>query len=125
MALNTSIVELIRQEIGDDQDFADDNPHDPNTQLGNLEDIYNTADQGNGDILRTALIVWRKRRASYVSRGFDVTAAGSLMARRQRMLELDRTVKEYELLVDTTFKQRNQEIQSNYQQNESASSEFA
>lgn len=124
MALNSEVLELIRDEIGDDPDFADDNlSYDPDTQLGSLEEIYNSTNRGDQNILRTALIVWRKRRANYVSRGFDATAGGSLFARRQRMRELTRTVKEYELLVDTTARHSQSSVNSDYQQS-AESAEF-
>ncbi len=117
MALNVETVALIRDEIGGDSDFSDDDAsYDSSTQLGSLESIYNSTTRGNSNILRTALICWRLRRNDYVKRGFDATSAGSLMARRQRMRELDRIVKEYELMIDTTLKSRNASVLSDYQQ---------
>ena len=105
MVLLDSIVELIRDEIGGGADFGDDNPV-VSPQLDTLENIYNNVNRGNSNVLRTALICWRRRREAYQARGFDATAGGSLFARRQRMKYLDKKVKEYELLVDTTFRHR-------------------
>ena len=117
MALNNEVIKLIRDEIGDDPDFSDDDAsYDSTSHLGSLESIYNSTNRGNENILRTALICWRRRRNDYVKRGFDATASGSLMARRQRMRELDRMVKEYELLVDTTARHSNDSVLSDYQQ---------
>jgi hypothetical protein len=125
MALSAEIVTLIRDEIGGDPDFSDDDAgFDSTTQLGSLEAIYTSAKRGNGNVLRTALICWRLRQKDYVKRGFDATASGSLMARRQRMRELDRIVKEYEMLVDTTARHANSTVQSDYQQH-ADSSEFS
>lgn len=114
MVLLNSVVELIRDEIGAGADFGDDNPKSGN-ELDTLENIYNNADRGNSDVLRTALICWRRRREAYQARGFDATAGGSLFARRQRMKYLDKKVKEYELLVDTTFKHRQSRAQGKYE----------
>lgn len=109
MALAAQIVNLIRDEIGHDEDFVDntvDLAANPNA-YGALEDIYTDTERGNTDVLRTALVCWRIRRANYVKRGFDASASGSLMSRRQRMKELDKIVKEYELLIETTHRHKN------------------
>jgi len=126
MALNTDTLALIRDEIGGDPDFSDDDAsYDSAIQLGSLETIYSSTVRGNLNVLRTALICWRLRRNDYVKRGFDATSAGSLMSRRQRMRELNRQVKEYELLIDTTAKHVNDTINSDYQQDvASAGAEF-
>lgn len=117
MALSPSIVELIRDEIGPDTDFSDDTPH-TSPQFDSLENIYTNANRGNFNVLRTALICWRLRRNDYVKRGFDASTGGTLMARSRRIRELDRIVKEYELLVDTTFKHNTATIESTYQQSQ-------
>ena len=119
MALSPNIVELIRDEIGHDPDFSNDSPHDTAAgELDSLENIYTSTNRGKTNVLRTALICWRLRRADYVKRGFDASTAGTLMARRQRLKELNRTVKEYEILVDTTAKHFNSTILSTHQQSE-------
>lgn len=119
MALSPSIVELIRDEIGPDPDFSDDSPHDTSIgQLDSLENIYGNTNRGNLNVLRTALICWRLRRNDYVKRGFDASTAGTLMARRQRLAELNRIVKEYEILVDTTFKHQTATLKSTHQQSQ-------
>lgn len=117
MPLSPAIVELIRDEIGPDPDFANDSPHNPVIgQLDSLENIYTNTSRGNVNVLRTALICWRMRRFDYVKRGFDATAGGSLMARRQRMKELNQVVKELEILIDTTFRNANQTMVGTHDQ---------
>jgi len=101
MALDQTIIDQIRDEIGPDLDVTDADPPGP---LGDLETIYTDTDRGNFSTLRTALIVWKRRLASLQSRSFDATAGGSLMARSQRVRYLQRRVKELELLVDYTLK---------------------
>ena len=119
MALAAAIISLIRDEIGDSTSFyfSDDSPHTP-PQFDSLEDIYIDPARGNTNVLRTALICWRLRRSNYVQRGFDATAGGSLMARRQQMKTLEQKVKEYEILVDTTFRHANSSLQSTHVQSE-------
>jgi hypothetical protein len=117
MPLAQAIVDLIRDEIGVETDFVDQIADEGAGELASLEAIYVDDNRGNSDVLRTALICWRLRRNSYVSRGFDATAGGSLMARRQKMLEYDRRVKEYEILVDTTNRHRQSHANSAYEQN--------
>jgi len=128
MALDPTIAALIRDEVGSDPDFVtnnDDLAGAPAHTLDSLENIYTTTQRGNFDVLRTAYICWRLRRANYVKRGWDASTSGSLMSRRQRMKELDKIVKEYEILVDTTHRHAQSAVLSNYQANESGSSEFA
>ena len=122
MALSADILEQIRDEIGPDQDVTDATPAGP---IGDLETIYISVNRGNYSILRTALIVWKRRLASYQSRAHDATAGGSLMARSQRARFLQRRVKELELLVDYTLKGVNQEVVGNYEQNEDEGAEFS
>jgi hypothetical protein len=111
MALNPAIVELIRDEIGGDADFADDSPTGAG-QLGNLEDIYTDSERGNSNVLRTALICWRRRLFNLQSRSFDIVTEGSLMSRSQRIKFLERRIKDLELLVDTTLKGKNMTVVS-------------
>jgi hypothetical protein len=103
MPLTQAIIDRIRDEIGPDEDVSDEALMTP-APLGDLETIYIDEDRGNFSILRTALIVWRRRLAAVQSRSFDATAGGSLMARSQRVRYLQRRVKELELLVDYTLK---------------------
>ena len=125
MALSAELVNLIRDEIGIDADFADATVDEVSGQLGSLEAIYNSTLRGSENVLQTALICWRRRQKSYVSRGFDSTTGGSLMARRQRMKELTRIVKEYEFLVDTTARHSNVTVLSDHQQAEASSAELS
>jgi hypothetical protein len=118
MVLAVGIVELIRDEVGPDLDFANNTSELIAGQLDSLENIYTNSNRGSTSVLRTALICWRLRRADYVKRGFDASTAGTLMARRQKLREYNRIVKEYELLVDTTAKHVNSTIQSTHQQSE-------
>jgi hypothetical protein len=126
MALNVNVVALIRDEIGPDLDFANNAvDFDSSIHFDSLENIYNTVARGNSEILRTALLCWRMRRADYVKRGFDASVSGSLLARRQRMLELNRQVYRLELLVDTTARHVNSPVLSTYEQQVAAGgSEF-
>lgn len=121
MALEADILEQIRDEIGPDTDVTDTTPAGP---LGDLETIYTSVDRGNYSTLRTALIVWKRRLAAYQTRSHDATAGGSLMARSQRARFLQRRVKDLELLVDYTLKGVNQDVLSNFEQNED-SAEFS
>ena len=122
MPLAQTIINRIRDEIGEDLDVTDaaDSPPAP---LGDLETIYTDVNRGNLSTLRTALIVWKKRLAGMQTRSFDATAGGSLMARSQRIRFLQRRVKELEILVDYTLKGTNQTVLSTYQQS-SESAEF-
>lgn len=123
MALDADVLALLRIEVGDNQDFSDDDPH-VDGQLGSLEAFYNSTVIGNQNILRTALAVWRKRRADYVERSADASSGGQLVNRSQRMKFLDRMVARYEMLVDTTFKANNQRVLSNYEANDDEGGEY-
>ncbi len=103
MALTTSTIALIRDEIGNDTDFADATPH-VSPQLDSLENIYNDANRGNSNILRTALICWRRRLNSLQERSFDIITEGSLLSRSQRIKFMERKIVGLESLVDTTQK---------------------
>lgn len=109
MALAQTIIDQIRDEIGDDLDVADEALGEP-APLGDLETIYTDENRGNSSVLRTALIVWKKRLAKMQSRSFDATAGGRLLARSQRIRFLQRRVKELELLVDYSLVGINQSL---------------
>ena len=109
MALATTIVNQIRDEIGQDLDVSDAPINEP-PPLGDLETIYNDENRGNSSVLRTALIVWKGRLASMQARSFDATAGGRLLARSQRIRFLQRRVKELELLVDYSLVGINQSL---------------
>ena len=109
MALATTIINQIRDEIGQDLDVTDEALAEP-APLGDLETIYDDENRGNSSVLRTALIVWKGRLASMQSRSFDATAGGRLLARSQRIRYSQRRVKELELLVDYTLVGINQSL---------------
>ncbi len=111
MALTQTIIDRIRDEIGSDQDVTDA-AVSPSAPVGDLETIYTDVNRGNYSILRTAMIVWRRRLAEMQSRSFDATGGGSLMARSQRVRYLQRRVKELEILVDYTLVGTNQTVTS-------------
>ena len=111
MTLNPATATLIRDEIGPDQDFADDSPH-AGTQLGNLEDIYDTAERGGSNVLRSALICWRLRLFNLQERSFDIITEGSLLSRSQRIKFIERKIKNLESLVDTTQRGKNMTVNS-------------
>lgn len=114
MALSQDIIDLIRDEIGIDTDFVDNDSEltGGEEELGSLESVYTSANRGNFNILRTALIVWRRRLASHQGRAFDVTKEGAWLARSQRSRFLRAKVAEYERLVSDKPKSRNAEILS-------------
>ncbi len=109
MALATTIINQIRDEIGQDLDVTDEALAEP-APLGDLETIYSDENRGNSSTLRTALIVWKGRLASMQKRSFDATAGGRLLARSQRIRFLQRRVKELEILVDYTLVGVNQSL---------------
>ena len=109
MALATTIINQIRDEIGQDLDVTDEALAEP-APLGDLETIYDDENRGDSSVLRTALIVWKGRLAAMQSRSFDATAGGRLLARSQRIRYLQRRVKELELLVDYTLVGINQSL---------------
>ena len=119
MALSQSIINQIRDEIGEDLDVSDA-IITPAAPLGDLETIYTDTDRGNFSTLRTALIVWKKRLANMQGRSFDATAGGRLLARSQRVRFLQRRVKELELLVDYTLTGTNLTVLAPNQDTESA-----
>ena len=101
MPLSQDIIDLIRDEVGTDQDFVDNDSDITGAadELGSLESIYTDTNRGNGNVLITAAIVWRRRLASYNLRAFDVTKDGSWLARSQRVRYLQQMVNRYEKLV--------------------------
>ena len=109
MALATTIINQIRDEIGQDLDVTDEVLAEP-APLGDLETIYDDTNRGNSSVLRTALIVWKRRLAAMQARSFDATAGGRLLARSQRIRFLQRRVKELELLVDYSLVGINQSL---------------
>lgn len=116
MALSSAIIDQIRDEIGNDDDFVDNDTDLPGESytLGSLEGVYTSTSRGNEDVLRTALICWRRRLGNLQARSFDMTTEGSLYARSQRVRFIERRIKELELLVDTTHKGRNQDVVSGF-----------
>ena len=120
MALDQTIIDQIRDEIGPDLDVSDEVLSPNPAPLGDLETIYTDANRGNSSTLRTALIVWKRRLAAMQARSFDATAGGRLMARSQRIRFLQRRVKELEILVDYTLKGVNQTVLAPNQESESA-----
>lgn len=121
MALSAQIIALIRDEIGNDADFADNiSEFDSALHLDSLENIYTDSERGNYSILRTALLAWRRRLHSLQARSFDVTTEGTLLNRNQRIRFMERKIKHLESLVDITFKGRNMVVQSPYTAEEAA-----
>ena len=111
MTLNPAIATLIRDEIGGDADFNNNSPH-TGSQLGNLEDIYNTEARGGSNVLVSALICWRLRLFNLQERSFDIITEGSLLSRSQRIKFIERKIKNLEALVDTTQKGKNMTVNS-------------
>lgn len=99
MALSSDLVNLIRDEIGDDLDFVNDEVDEDANSIDSLESIYTDVNRGNGNVLITALIVWRRRLANMQARGFDITKEGNWLARSQRVKFLLSQVNKYERLV--------------------------
>lgn len=112
MALSTTILNQIRDEIGSDTDYSD----------AALETIYDDENRGNSSVLNTALIVWRRRLHDLQARSFDVSTEGSLLSRNQRIRFIERRIKELEMDADGTRKGANWSINSAQQQEEAASS---
>ena len=106
MTLDPLIVDLIRDEIGNDTDFSDNIPSTP-PQLDSLEKIYDDPNRGDSNVLRTALICWRRRLNSLQERSFDIITEGSLLSRSQRIKFLERRILNLATLVDTTQKGKN------------------
>ncbi len=111
MTLDPLIVDLIRDEIGNDTDFSDNTPSTP-PQLDSLEKIHDDPNRGNSNVLRTALICWRRRKGSLQERSFDIITEGSLLSRSQRIKFMEREIIRLESLVDTTQKGKNMTVVS-------------
>jgi len=109
MALAVGTIALIRDEIGNDTDFADADPAGTD-QLDSLENIYSDSNRGDSNILRTALICWRRRLFNLQERSFDIITEGSLLSRSQRIKFLERKIMKLEVLVDTTQKGKSMSI---------------
>lgn len=118
MALTQSIIDLIRDEIGPDQDWVDNTADKTGLpgELGALEDVYNDPNRGGGNILKTALICWRRRLHALQARSFDASTEGALMNRSQRIRFIERRIKTLENLVDTTYRATNSKVLSTYEQ---------
>lgn len=109
MALSAEVIALIRDEIGPDLDWVDntaDLTGDPE-ELGALEDVYTDTNRGDFNVLRTALICWRKRLAQQNARSFDITKEGNWLARSQRVKFLMNRVEHYERLLRDKPKGKN------------------
>ena len=126
MVLSAGTIALIRDEIGNDLDFSDADPAS-GLQLDSLENIYNDANRGNTNVLRTALICWRRRLFNLQERSFDVVTEGALLSRNQRIRFMERKIKNLEMLTDTTQKGKNMTVLSSVQVEAAvdAGSEFA
>lgn len=119
MVLAASVIALIRDEIGNDADFADNIiDFDAALHLDSLENIYVDDDRGESSPLITGLIVWRRRLHDLQTRSFDITTEGSLLSRNQRIRFIERRIKELELLVDSTPKGVNAIVQTPLQAEE-------
>ncbi len=107
MVLDPLIADLIRDDIGNDADFSDDTSGFAAPQLDSLEKIYDDPNRGNSNVLRTALICWRRRLNSLQERSFDIITEGSLLSRSQRIKFLERRILNLATLIDTTQKGKN------------------
>ena len=114
MALDPSIISLIRDEIGDDMDFVNDNGDLPGVPAAydSLENIYTDGARGNYSPINTALIVWRRRLGNHTMRAFDLAKEGNWYARSQRTKFLQFQVDKYERLAGQKYTGKNAEIQS-------------
>lgn len=121
MALSAGLISLIRDEIGDDLDFVDNEVDETASTIDSLESIYNDPERGQSNVLITALIVWRRRLANMQARGFDITKEGNWLARSQRVRFLLGRVSYYERLVMDKPSGRNALILSRAQQSSDTS----
>lgn len=114
MALDPSIISLIRDEIGDDADFVNDDGDLPGTPpaYDSLENIYTDGSRGNYSPINTALVVWRRRLGNHTMRAFDLAKEGNWYARSQRTKFLQFQVDKYERLAGQKYTGRNADIQS-------------
>ena len=112
MPLSENIITLIRDEIGNDLDFANNTSDLTADQYDSLENIYTDVNRGNSNILVTALIVWRRRLYNMQARSFDVTKEGAWLARSQRIRFLKQQVDHYQRLVGDRPRSRVAKIRS-------------
>jgi len=108
MALLDTIVAQLREHIGFDPDFSDDDPFKAPTQFGSLETLYNLY----VDVDRVALYVWRVRLGNHQNRAFDVAQEGNWIARSQKTRFLKSMVDKYERRAGDKSKGRNAKITS-------------
>lgn len=107
MALDPVIIEVLRDEIGPDTDWVDNDSELVAGSLGSLESLYLDPNRGGENVLRTALLAWRKRLAAMQARSFDVTKEGNWLARSQRVKFLQNRVEHYERLLRDKPKGKN------------------
>lgn len=113
MALTAAIILSIREHIGNDPDFADDEAKfDSTKQEGDLETIYDVYAGNAKRIDRTALHVWRVRLGNHQARSFDVAQEGNWLARSQRGRFLQRQVDKYERRAGDKGQGKNAKLQS-------------
>jgi hypothetical protein len=109
MALADATVLEIREHIGNDKDFSDDDgDFDESKQQGSLEALYTKYT----DVERVALHVWRNRLANHQNRAFDFAQEGNWMARSQKSRFLKSMVKKYEMRTREGARGSNAKIQS-------------
>ncbi len=124
MALSAEIIRHLRAEVGEDSDVTDE-PTTPAALVGDLSTIYTDTAMGNFSVLRTALVVWRKRLMNLNTRSFDATSGGRLLNRSQRIRYTERRIGELSQKVEYTLKGVNAEVQSKYQIEADSTSEFS
>jgi len=115
MALDPAIISLIRDEIGDDVDFVNDNtdlPGSPYPAYDSLENIYTDEDRGNYSPINTALVVWRRRLGNHTMRAFDLAKEGNWYARSQKTKFLQSQVAKYARLAGQAGQASNDAITS-------------
>ena len=118
MALDPTIIELIRDEIGDIQasevDFVNDDVDLPGVpaQIDSLEAIYTDVKRGNYSTLGTALVVWRRRYKNHRNRSFDISKEGNWLARSQKMRYMQQEIKKLEALTGAGIRGRNMPVVS-------------
>ena len=115
MALDPAIISLIRDEIGDDVDFVNDDtdlPGTPYAAYDSLENIYTDTDRGNYSPINTALIVYRRRLGNHTMRAFDLAKEGNWYARSQKTKYLQSQVAKYARLAGQAGQARIENITS-------------
>ncbi len=91
MALAADTILEIRELIGPDMDWVDNDPATENDS-GSLETLWDKY----GDVDRVALHVWRFRLAAHQERAFDIAQEGNWIARSQKTRMLREQVNKYE-----------------------------